>query len=82
MTSNSPATIKVSSGLRDRINADAREQGVTAARLIEQLLDDYERRRRMEAFGFAVRSAEAEYWDEFREWDATLPAPEDRDGDG
>ncbi|PNL17123.1 toxin-antitoxin system protein [Micrococcus sp. FDAARGOS_333] len=81
VTSNGPATIKVSSGLRDRINADARERGVTAAGLIEQLLDDYERRRRMEAFGFAVRGADDEYWDEFREWDVALPAPEGHDGD-
>ncbi|MCW4457510.1 hypothetical protein [Microbacterium sp. MPKO10] len=65
-------TIKVSAELRDRINADAREKGVTAARLIEKLLDAHERRQRMEAFGRATRGAESEYWDEYREWDVAL----------
>ena len=65
-------TIKVSVELRDRINRDAQERGVTAAGLIEKLLDGYERRRRMEAFGRAFRGADQEYRDEFREWDVTL----------
>lgn len=65
-------TIKVSEELRDRINRDAQERGVTAAGLIEGLLDAYERRRRMEAFGRAVRGAGAEYWDEFRAWDVDV----------
>lgn len=65
-------TIKVSAELRDRINSDARERGVTAAGLIESLLDAYDRRRRMEAFGHSVRGADPEYWDEFREWDIAL----------
>lgn len=65
-------TIKVPVELRDRINRDAQEQGVTAAGLIEKLLDGYERRRRMEAFGRAFRSADQEYRDEFREWDVAL----------
>lgn len=65
-------TIKVSVELRDRINRDAQEQGVTAAGLIEKLLDGYERRRRMEAFGRAFRSADQDYRDEFREWDVAL----------
>lgn len=65
-------TIKVPVELRDRINHDARERGVTAAGLIEGLLDAYERRQRMEAFGRAVRGADVTYWDEFRSWDVTL----------
>lgn len=65
-------TIKVSAELRDRINRDARERGVTAAGLIERLLDAHERRQRMESFGRAFQSADAEYWDEFRSWDVTL----------
>ena len=65
-------TIKVSVELRDRINRDAQEQGVSAAGLIEKLLDGYERRRRMEAFGRAFRGADQEYRDEFREWDIAL----------
>ena len=65
-------TIKVSAQLRDRINHDARERGLTAAGLIERLLDGYERRQRMEAFGRAVSNADSDYWDEFRAWDVTL----------
>lgn len=65
-------TIKVSSELRDRINRDAQERGVTAAGLIERLLDAHERCQRMEAFGRAFRGADATYWDEFRSWDVTL----------
>ncbi|MEZ5086896.1 MAG: hypothetical protein R2722_11820 [Tessaracoccus sp.] len=65
-------TIKVSVGLRDRINNAARERGVTAAAVIEGLFDGYERRRRMEAFGRAFRSADQEYFDELREWDVAL----------
>lgn len=65
-------TIKVSEELRDRINRDAAEHGVTAARLIENLLDAYERRSRMESFGRAFRGADEAYWDEFHAWDVTL----------
>ncbi|WIY82954.1 hypothetical protein [Propionimicrobium sp. PCR01-08-3] len=65
-------TIKVSEELRDRINRDAQEHGVTAAGLIERLLDAHERRQRMEAFGRAFRSADTGYWDEFHAWDVTL----------
>lgn len=70
-------TIKVPVELRDRINRDAQEQGVTAAGLIEKLLDGYERRRRMEAFGRAFRGADREYRDEFREWDVALTDGQD-----
>lgn len=65
-------TIKVSAELRDRINRDAHERGVTAAGLIERLLDAHERRQRMEAFGRVFRDADSAYWDEFRSWDVTL----------
>lgn len=65
-------TIKVSVELRDRINSDAKEKGVTASGLIENLLDAYERRQRMEAFGRATRGAESEYRDEYRDWDVAL----------
>ncbi len=70
----SMTTIKVSAELRDRINHDARLSGLTAAGLIEGLLDDFERRRRLESFGVAMRSAEEDYWDEFRAWDAVAEA--------
>lgn len=52
---------------------------MTAAGLIEGLLDGYERRRRMESFGRAFRGADQEYWDEFRDWDVALgDGPDDR----
>lgn len=65
-------TIKVPNELRDRINRDAKERGVTAARLIEGLVDGYERRKRMEEFGRSFRDAGSDYWDDFHEWDVTL----------
>lgn len=65
-------TIKVPSELRDRVNQGARERGVTAARLIESLLDDHDRRLRAEAFGRAFAGADDSYWEEFRSWDVTL----------
>lgn len=65
-------TIKVPVELRDRINHDAQERGVTAAGFIAGLVDGYERRRRVESFGRAFRDADQDYWDEFREWDVAL----------
>lgn len=65
-------TIKVPVELRDRINRDAQERGVTAAGFIEGLLDAYERRQRMESFGRAIRHAGQDYWEEFRSWDVPL----------
>lgn len=73
-------TIKVPVELRDRINQDARERGVSAAGLIEGLLDGYERRQRMEAFGRAFRGADETYWDDFRAWDVTLDDGAQRHG--
>ena len=70
-------TIKVPVELRDRIKREAQEQGLSAAGLIEKLLDGYERRRRMEAFGRAFRGADQEYRDEFREWDVPLADGQD-----
>ena len=68
----SATTIKVPSELRDRISRGAQERGLSAAGLIESLLDAYERRRRMELFGRSFRGADAEYWDEFKSWDLAL----------
>ncbi|OBY32186.1 toxin-antitoxin system protein [Mycolicibacter kumamotonensis] len=65
-------TIKVPAELRDRINREAQERGITAAGFIEGLVDGYERRRRMEEFGRAFRGADRAYRDEFREWDVVL----------
>lgn len=69
-------TIKVPAELRDRINAEAHQHSVTAASLIETLLDSYVRQARLEQFGKAMSSADDEYWDEFNEWDVGL-APSD-----
>ena len=73
----SMTTIKVPTELRDRINRDAKERGLSAAGLIESLLDAYERRRRMESFGRAFRGADAGYWDEFASWDLAVGALHD-----
>ncbi|NHN54632.1 toxin-antitoxin system protein [Calidifontibacter sp. DB0510] len=62
-------TIKVSEELRDRINRDAREHGMTAAGLIERLLDAHDRRQRMDAFGAAIQQADQAYRDETAAWD-------------
>ncbi|GAB93020.1 hypothetical protein [Gordonia rhizosphera] len=70
-------TIKVSVELRDRINRDAEANGVTAAGFIEKLVDGYERRQRMEAFGQAFRSADDDYWDEYRDWDTASSSGDD-----
>lgn len=68
------STIKVSTDLRDRLNARARNQGVTVAQSIERLLAHSER-----AEFFAVMRAQyaamspddrAEYEAEVRLWDA------------
>lgn len=63
-------TIKVPSELRDRINRGAQDRGLTAAGLIEDLLDTDEGRQRMESFGLAFRRADDRYWEEFGAWDA------------
>ncbi len=65
-------TIKVSEEFRDQVNSDARKRGVTAAGFLEQLVVDFHRRERMEAFGRAFASADETYWDEFHRWDAAL----------
>jgi hypothetical protein len=65
-------TIKVSSDLRDRINAAASDEGTTASGLIDLLLERRERDARMEAFGKAFATADESYWQEFRDWDVAL----------
>ncbi|MDO4241396.1 MAG: hypothetical protein Q4C71_02555 [Microbacteriaceae bacterium] len=62
-------TIKVSSDLRDRINESAKEQGLSAAAFIDDLLQGWHRQQRMAEFGRAFRSADEGYWDEFAECD-------------
>lgn len=62
-------TIKVSPALRDRVNRDANARGLTAAQLLTELVDDYERRKRLEAFGQSFASADVEYHADTRSWD-------------
>ena len=64
-------TIKVPRALRERISHDASRRGVTAASLIGELLDRYEREQRLTAVGVAYAtppaagySVETEAWDE------------------
>lgn len=64
-------TIKVPRALRERISRDASRRGVTAAVLIGELLDSYEREERLAAVGRAYAGppdtgyvAETVAWDE------------------
>ena len=69
-------TIKVSSSTRDKINALAAEQGLTAGSLVEKVLEDYLWRQQVEEAKRAMRDAPKEVWDEYiaeaEIWDATL----------
>ena len=65
-------TIKVSSELRDQINQAARNEKLTAGGFIEHLMGNYERSRRLAAFGRAFKTADQTYYDEFALWDVTL----------
>ena len=69
-------TIKVSTELRDRINAVAAEQGLTAGSLIEKVLEEYLWRQQVE---LAIRQMQsmtpeekAEYMAELEAMDASL----------
>jgi hypothetical protein len=63
-------TIKVPAELRDRINRDASDRGLTAAGLIAELIDDYERAQRFTAFGRAFSAADDAYRREVELWDS------------
>ncbi len=70
-------TIKVPAELRDRINRDARASGLTAAGLIEKLLDEHERAQMLDAFGRSFATADADYHAETAAWselETDLPA--------
>ncbi len=63
-------TIKVPRALRERIANDAAQRGVTAALLIGELLDRYEREQRLKAVADAYApSADAGYAEETTAWD-------------
>lgn len=69
-------TIKVSTELRDRINAVAAEQGLTAGSLVEKVFEDWLWRQKIELAKRQMRSASpgewADYLAEAEAWDVTL----------
>jgi predicted transcriptional regulator len=69
-------TIKVSTELRDRLNAVAEEQGLTAGSMVEKLLEDWLWRQQVDLAIRQMRSMtpeeKAEYLAEAAEWDVTL----------
>lgn len=65
-------TIKVPRQLCDRLSQDAAWRGLTAAALIGELLDRYDREQRLAAVGRAYADAtDAGYADETAAWGAT-----------
>lgn len=69
-------TIKVSTEVRDRLNALAAEEGLTAGRLVEKLMEEYLWKIKVETAGRQMRAMtpaeRADYMAEVAEWDATL----------
>lgn len=76
MSAPTHTTIKVTTQVRDDLNALAASEGRTAGSMLEKLLSDYLWRLEVEAAKKAMREAPQEVWDEYmrevREWDATL----------
>lgn len=63
-------TIKVPRALRERISRDASQRGVTAAYLIKELVDRYEREQRLDAVGEAYAiQPDGGYVEETAAWD-------------
>jgi predicted transcriptional regulator len=58
-------TIKVSTELRDRLNAVAAEQGLTAGSLVEKLFEDWLWRQKVELAKQQMRSASKEEWADY-----------------
>ena len=69
-------TIKVSTEVRDRLNALAAEEGLTAGSLVEKLMEEYLWKIKVETAGRQMRAMSpaerADYMAEVAEWDATL----------
>ncbi|MHB8961322.1 MAG: ribbon-helix-helix protein [Candidatus Limnocylindrales bacterium] len=65
-------TIKVPKELRDRIARQAADRGVTAAQLLDELLQERERRARLDAVRAAYADRDAAYTAEVDVWDTTL----------
>lgn len=77
-------TIKIESSVRDRLNAAARDRGLTAGSFVEELLELYLREQRFSAIREAMAARPAidlVYSGDVAEWDATSEdglAPEAR----
>lgn len=69
-------TIKVTTEVRDRLNALAAEEGRTAGSVVEKLLDEYLWRQKVELAKKQMREAPPEVWADYmaevRLWDSTL----------
>lgn len=69
-------TIKLDASVRDRLNALAADQGLTAGSLVERLLEEYLWRQEVELAQRQMREAPpqvwAEYMAEFGSMDASL----------
>jgi hypothetical protein len=62
-------TIKVPKSLRERIALRAKPQGMTAAEVVAELLDDADRRARFDAVREAYAQPDDSYWEESEAWD-------------
>jgi len=58
-------TIKVSPEVRDRLNALASESGSTAGSVVEELLEAYIWRQKMDLAKKQMRAASPEVWNEY-----------------
>ncbi len=69
-------SIKVSTEVRDRLNALAAQEGLTAGSLVEKLMEEYLWKIKVETAGRQMRAMtpaeRADYMAEVAEWDATL----------
>ncbi len=67
-------TVKLDSALRDRLNAAARERGVTTGSFIETLLESWLREQRFARLReeLARTPPDVAYADDAAEWDVTL----------
>lgn len=68
----SMTTIKVDTGLRDRISAAAREHGQTIGDYLDRVVKEARRRERLQAMADSMRSNPPgpDYWAEVAELDA------------
>lgn len=76
MTPERMTTVKVSTKVRDQINAAAAERGLSANSLLEKALEEWLWREQVKLAGRQMRAMSdeerAEYLAEVAEWDATL----------